>query len=335
MRLSTSTNIFTVNRNGGPLTDTLECIRRCAEAGFRVMDIDFRFVRHPAFFLTRDDWEWQFEAIGNEANKLGIEFSQSHMPFYEPIHPADPYYTDPQLRAWFETMCERAYYASSALGVQWAVVHGFTAYDGNGAARSSKASKQETIAYYSPHLELAKRLGVGIAFENMCDIVGPAPQRRYTASYEELIDLVQSFHDEAVGICWDFGHAHRMKYDPAEALGQIGKLLKATHVSDNFGEADSHLLPFMGTVPWEDVMRALGDIRYEGDLTLEAYGATDRLPAPLKQDALRLAHDAGQYLLSLQPPRFRAKTAPRNRGRAGAAPIRLDPYASGTIKQHS
>ncbi|CAG7617945.1 sugar phosphate isomerase/epimerase family protein [Paenibacillus allorhizosphaerae] len=332
MRLSTSTNIFTVNRNGGPLTDTLECIRHCAEVGYSVLDIDFRFVRHPEFFLIQDDWEWQFEAIGNEANKHGIEFSQSHMPFYDPFHPADPYYTDPELRAWFESMCERAYYASSALGVKWAVVHGFTAFDKNGA---SKASKQQTIAYYSPYLELAKRLGVGIAFENMYDAVGPVFQRRYTASYEELVDLVQSFHDEAVGICWDFGHANMMKYDQCEALRYIGKHLKATHVSDNFGEADTHQLPFMGTAPWEDIMKTLAEIGYNGDLTFEVYGATNHLPASLKQSVLRLSHETGQYLLSLQQPRSGAKGVVIGTGRTGAIRIRFEDFAVGAIRQHS
>ena len=70
----------------------------------------------------------------------------------------------------------------------------------------------------------------------------------------ELTDLADAFGDgEHVGVCYDFGHAnltgsafHRRN------LNLIGKRLKAVHVQDNHGEWDEHLMPFFGSIDWED-----------------------------------------------------------------------------------
>ncbi len=39
-----------------------------------------------------------------------------------------------------------------------------------------------------------------------------------------FVDLVDSFHCDNVGICWDFGHAHLMGLDQREALRYMGKM---------------------------------------------------------------------------------------------------------------
>lgn len=294
MRLSTSTNIYAVNRTG-PLTEVIECMRKCADAGFKVMDFNFRFIKFDEFFLIKDDWEKEIDKIANEAAKLGIEFSQSHIPYYN-LDQVDKYLSDPELHKWFEEMCLRAYHASAALGVKWAVVHGFTATEEN---CSLEASKKKNHDYFGPYIEVAKKLGIGIAIENMCDFYGSIIPRRYTATYEELVDLVDSFNDSSVGICWDFGHANLMEYDQCRALRYVGKRLKATHVNDNFGLLDIHTLPFTGKVQWEGIMKTLTEIGYEGDFTYEIHGFVDRMPEALKDSAVKFAFEVGQYLLSL------------------------------------
>lgn len=294
MRLSTSTNLLALNRNG-QLTDTIECLRRCAEVGYKVFDLNFRFIHFDEFFLIHDDWEKKVDIIGNEAAKLGVEFSQAHIPYYN-LDQVDKYLTDSELNKWKEDMCKRAYYASSMLGVKWATSHGFTAVEHN---CELKASKQKNLEYFKPYLELAKKLNVGIAIENMCDFHGSIIPRRYTAAYEELVDLVDTINDKSVGICWDFGHANIMEYDQPKALKYIGKRLKATHVNDNFGVLDTHNMPFMGKVKWEEIMKTLVEIGYEGDFTYEIHGMVDHMPAPLKDTAVKYSYEVGQYLLSL------------------------------------
>ena len=79
-----------------------------------------------------------------------------------------------------------------------------------------------------------------------------------------------------MGICWDFGHANLMGIDQREALRVMGKRLKATHVADNSGKLDDHILPFQGNVNWRSILPVLSEIGYEGDLTFEIHNSTSR-----------------------------------------------------------
>ena len=96
----------------------------------------------------------------------------------------------------------------------------------------------------------------------------------FGAYYEELIELCDSIKSDNVGICWDFGHAHTAKFDQVYALKQVGDRLKATHVHDNYRLGDHHLLPAQGSlewgcIDWKTVTPVLGEIKYDGPLTLE------------------------------------------------------------------
>lgn len=71
-----------------------------------------------------------------------------------------------------------------------------------------------------------------------------------------------------VGICLDFGHAH-MDGDLVDAIETVSGHLIATHVHDNRGRADEHLVPFDGTIDWPGVMTAVQKVGYDGTLLLE------------------------------------------------------------------
>ena len=84
--------------------------------------------------------------------------------------------------------------------------------------------------------------------------------------------LVQLIEDELesldVGICLDYGHANLMG-DLGDAIETVSGHLWTTHVHDNRGREDDHLVPFMGTIDWgsrhdgdaEDRLRRRADAR--------------------------------------------------------------------------
>lgn len=78
-----------------------------------------------------------------------------------------------------------------------------------------------------------------------------------------------------VGICLDFGHAH-MDGDVVDAVETVSEHLIATHVHDNRGRNDDHLLPFDGTIDWAGALTAIQKVGYDGPLILEiaAQGST-------------------------------------------------------------
>ena len=141
---------------------------------------------------------------------------------------------------------------------------------------------------------------MGLAIENLWDY-NIAPRRRYTSNAEELVDLVDTLAKDYdnVGICWDFEHANIMKQAQTPALTMVGERLKATHVSDNIGIENDHILPFYGYTDWEEIMRVLKDIGYQGDFTYEIHRYTTQLPEALIIPALKYSIEVGNYLLSL------------------------------------
>jgi sugar phosphate isomerase/epimerase len=114
--------------------------------------------------------------------------------------------------------------------------------------------------------ELQKRaepLGVRVAVEvipNELSRAGPLVH-----FVEEVLEVAD------VGICLDFGHAH-MDGDVVDAIETVSEHLITTHVHDNQGRTDQHLVPFEGTIDWPGALTAIQKVGYDGTLLLEIAG---------------------------------------------------------------
>ena len=296
MRLSTSTNLISFRPDWVSYIPILESMRRLKAIGFDAVDLNISDAGKNFFRLADDDWkEWMEEVVAlSEALQLPI--SQSHTPFYNALIPENE-----RAKVW-EPMIERAIIASGMAKVPWIVMHPGTYPDDHVDFRESKRRNYE---YFMPKLELADKVGCGIAIENMADDYGSGrsahrrPLGTYCSTHVDLCELVDSLNVPNVGICWDFGHAQLMGIDQREALRYMGKRLKATHVADNNGAKDDHILPFQGTVDWRKVLPVLTEIGYEGDLTYEIHASTSRLPDELVDPMAKVCHEVGRYLLAL------------------------------------
>ena len=87
-------------------------------------------------------------------------------------------------------------------------------------------------------------------------------------STEELEDLLARVDSAGLGFCLDYGHSH-MTGNTLELLQRVGHRLVYTHLADNLGEHDDHLMFGEGTVPWRKVLTATRDIGYRGPFTVE------------------------------------------------------------------
>lgn len=156
-------------------------------------------------------------------------------------------------------------------------------------------SLQTAYEFYAPFVELGKKLGVGVAIENLFEIKN---KYIFTAKVEEQLAIIQKFNDESVSDCWDFGHGYVMHGENhLNELQKLGNLLTCTHVSDNTQKKDLHLIPFMGDINWKDVIAYLKEIGYSGNFNFELkLGA---VPAPLLDSYLKLIYDTGSYLVAL------------------------------------
>jgi sugar phosphate isomerase/epimerase len=113
---------------------------------------------------------------------------------------------------------------------------------------------------------LAAPLGVGVALEVIPNTLSSAGA---------LVRLVEDdLEDIRVGVCLDYGHAHLMG-DLGEAIETLSGHLWTTHLHDNHGKRDEHLVPFAGSIDWDLAMMETQKIGYDGVMMLEVADTGD------------------------------------------------------------
>lgn len=108
------------------------------------------------------------------------------------------------------------------------------------------------------NLSLLTEGNMRIAVENL-------PPPHYTCHEDDLLRLLDGFPD--VGFCVDTGHAH-LGGRSVEVARALAPRSFVAHLHDNHGDGDKHLLPGQGTIPWKEVVEALGSFR--GRLVIES-----------------------------------------------------------------
>ena len=135
-------------------------------------------------------------------------------------------------------------------------------------------SKFDAVMTSLEHLKVsAKDRGVQLLLENVPNELG-TPER--------LVQFLQ-YTRLNVKICFDTGHAHMTRgFHPA--FETLSSYIASTHVHDNLGARDDHLMPFDGGINWPEAVRDLrrGDGQFPVLFEIRDYG-------PEKSSLARLA----------------------------------------------
>jgi sugar phosphate isomerase/epimerase len=123
---------------------------------------------------------------------------------------------------------------------------------------------------------LAEPLGVRVAFE-----VIPNALSTPTSLVSMLERDLEAPH---AGICMDFGHAF-LGGDVPDAIETSAEHLIATHVHDNHGRSDDHLVPYSGSIDWDAALVTMQKIGYDGTYLMEL--ANTGTPATVLDGARR------------------------------------------------
>jgi sugar phosphate isomerase/epimerase len=155
----------------------------------------------------------------------------------------------------------RALGVASVVPFRWLVLHiGVPSNDPSANSRAAATRSLETIG------EAAEAVGVQLALELIPNALSLAPR------------LVQWLEDDlelpGAGICLDVGHAN-ITGDAMEAIETCSGHILTTHLHDNRGSRDEHLIPGDGTIDWEGVLLAFQKVGYEGTCMFELAPSTD------------------------------------------------------------
>jgi len=264
-----------------------QAMRELKRAEFEWTELASELLTDPATNSPSADMARELRAVCDE---LGLKSAQFHYPIctlnpsvdtsgdFHPGMLTEFAHPDPARRE-FDLRCAEEFLALCPIcGVEVMVVHpgGLTGW-------SSEAERVEigglNEVAFTRLAETASRNGVIVAVENM-GIVGGS--QSFGARIEDLVALVDAVGSPHVGICLDTSHANVMQLDIPQTIRQAGDRLVATHISDNLGQHDDHLMPYAGRIDWPPVVEALREIGYARLFNLEIPGE-NRCPLEIRR----------------------------------------------------
>jgi len=252
---------FLVGSAGWQGTPHAEAIPAVRAAGFGGVEI----LSKPGHF------EPDNPAHVTEVTTALADWPDATVTFHAPFHTADLAATD--FEAWESDVAQvsRALRAASTFGARAAVIHTRGHGKGMDWSDANFAAFRRALDLLLP---VAVECRMKLAVENL-------PPRRFTAEPEELLRLLDCYPADAIGVCFDTGHAH----NTGELIAMAGVLAKrsyVTHIHDNHGEGrDEHIVPGQGTIPWRELAETLLSSGFRGHCVLEVV-AKENLPLLLK-----------------------------------------------------
>ena len=202
---------------------------------------------HP---LAGDGWREFAAHLGEVGRAAGITCNQSHAPFPSYAPGILPY-------------LERAIEATALAGGRVCVIH-----------PANTRPLAENVELYRALLPTAHRFSVAIATENMWnwDHTKDEAISDACSHHDEFLAYLETVNDPAFVACVDIGHAEMrgLGTDAYTMLKTLGRHVAAIHLHDNDRHHDSHEIPFSMQIDFDRVARALAEIDYRGEITLEA-----------------------------------------------------------------
>ena len=273
---------------------SMEYIRN---AGFCATDYSLDSMVQDASPWNGAQWRAHAEAVRACADRLGIRINQTHAPFSfsHRLWKDETSYRDIIL-----PRILRALEISGILGAKVAVVHPIhhDVYQGH-----EEEMFVRNMDFYRMLIPYAREYRVKIGLENMYQV----DARRKCivddtcSRSEEFIRYIDTVDSEWVVACLDLGHVGLIQrkdeaWDMIRALGH--NRLQSLHVHDNDYRGDQHTIPYLGTMNWEEITRALGEIDYQGDFTYEAgWSFLQRVDDEFLPVSMRYMYDLGQHLM--------------------------------------
>ena len=209
-------------------------------------------------------------AIKAWLDDLGIAAGSMHLPISTGVaggvwgRPYSNASADPRARQEAVDETVAALHAAAELGCAIGVLHlGLPREFQTSASDNSVAAMRRAL---EPIAAAAGAVGVQLALEVIPnDLSSPEALRGLFDGQLEL---------GSAGVCLDVGHAHLLGGAPDAAETLSGHVI-TTHIHDNRGAEDEHLVPFAGTVDWPQTLMALSKTGYQGALVFEVADAGD------------------------------------------------------------
>lgn len=252
-----------------PLREQLPMIGR---VGFRYISLGARF-EHSGYLIASGR-----KRIRKLVASHGIRICSLHTPFGKNFDISSP---DPGKTRRTIDCYRRCIDAAQYLGARVVIFHP-TAYK---QFDNLDFRKKVIVDNVNRLLDYVHNTEVSLAVEN----------EHFASANEILRFSLDTIPDSKYGFCYDTSHDNLTSH-PLKVFQQYGHRLLTTHISDNRGERDDHVLPYEGVFPWTAFCRAFSRIHFSGVPLLEVEMRESGFGS--SSEFLQEAFTRGQRLLS-------------------------------------
>lgn len=256
-----------------------KCYALIEQAGFRGIDWNLdhaisgtaiRSLQYEGSCILEQPLETVIAHYAPEVDLIrrhGLTISQAHAPFpaYVPGHPEVLEYMIGIYRRTIE-LCDWA-------GCKNLVIHGISLANGD-RENTPETIERLNLRLYEALIPTLLKCDVTVCLENLFSSDG-GPVEGVCSDPHEAVRYIDALNEKAgrevFGFCLDVGHLQLLGKNFRSFIPILGKRIKALHIHDNDGRADSHMAPLTGKVNWKLLCDSLREAGYQGDLSFETF----------------------------------------------------------------
>lgn len=259
-------------------------VRIICEAGFDGIDFSMFRMRNDDDILNSQGYKYHVKELAKIADFYGVTFEQAHSPFPS-AKDGNGEYNEKQ----FEKL-KRSLEIAGILDTKICVVH---------PVHFKENQFEKNMELYHKLEPYAADYGVKIALENMWGWDNEAKKNipivcSDAEDFNRYVDALDPAHFTA---CLDLGHCGIVGETAGGMIRDMGQRLGCLHIHDNDNFHDTHTLPYLDEMDWDDILKALGEIDYQGHFTYEADNFLNKFPNDLLPACERFMHDVGRAMI--------------------------------------
>lgn len=269
-----------------------KAIEIIAKAGFDAVDYCMLDLDKEDYVLNSDSYKAHALKLVEVAKRNNVYFNQGHAVGYIPHENHDIV-----IKKLIEKN-SRAIEISGIMGIRTLVIHPVAF--GNYIGREEYVF-EKNMQYFKGLLPYAEEYGVKLACENMwcSDKRKKVTTGGVCGNPFEHARYIDEINHPLLVACIDVGHCSLSGREASDCIRVLGDRLGALHIHDNDYLDDMHTLPGLSEINFNEIMKALKDIDYKGDFTLETDHFFDSLNTIEETEAgMKLAELIGRKLLA-------------------------------------
>jgi len=254
-----------------------ESYRMIKEAGFDGVDLQCIDKKDSDILLNhhREEAEKTREMIADS----GLICNLAHAPFRKLFYGMAFDFSEPV----YKELVHSIEYAAIA-GAKMVAIHGIL----TPLSAKSAQSMEYNYEFFKSLAPYARDCGIKLAIENVAEAL-PYPY--------QMGQMLRMLDDPCFTALLDTGHARLCYVAPQHFIRDLPRgTIRGLHIQDSRGieKMDDHILPGMGKLNWDEILKALAEVGYDGDFNMEVHGFLKCFESRDLPAALKLAEGVGR-----------------------------------------